>query len=266
VSRGRGDPRRDVHADALAQAAAWLASAERVVVSSGAGMSSESGIPTFRDAMEGLWARFDPQELATEEGFRAAPARVWSWYAGRRARIAGALPNAGHRALVELERLVPRLTVVTQNVDGLHAAAGSRDVVELHGNIQRVRCLDAGHPFTGDLPPFDEREEQEPPACPLCRSPLRPDVVWFGERLPVEAVRRAWDVAARCDVLLLVGTSGTVWPAAELPLVAREGGGRVVEVNPVASELAGTADLLLRGPAGEVLPRLVAAARAGRGA
>jgi NAD-dependent deacetylase len=229
-------------------------------------MSRESGIPTFRDAMEGLWARFDPQELATEAGFRAAPARVWSWYAGRRARIAEARPNAGHRALVELERLVPGLTVVTQNVDGLHAAAGSRDVVELHGNIHRVRCLHAGHPFTGDLPAFDEREEQEPPACRLCSSPLRPDVVWFGESLPAGAVRRAWDVAARCDVLLLVGTSGTVWPAAELPLVAREGGGRVVEVNPEASELAGTADLLLRGPAGEVLPRLVAAARARRSA
>jgi NAD-dependent deacetylase len=247
---------------ALERAAGWLAGASRVVVSSGAGMSRESGIPTFRDAMEGLWARFDPGELATEEGFRAAPARVWSWYAGRRAAIECALPNPGHHALVALEALVPTLTIATQNVDGLHAVAGSRHVLELHGSLRRVRCLDAAHPFRGTLPPFADGEEQEPPACPECGSPLRPDVVWFGETLPEAAVRRAWMEAERCDLLLLVGTSGTVWPAAELPLVARRAGARVVEVNPVPAELPGAVDLVVQGPAGVVLPRLVAAVRA----
>ena len=243
--------------EGLARAAQILATAERVVVSSGAGMSKESGIPTFRDAMEGLWARFDPQELATEAGFRRDPRRVWSWYAWRRERVADARPNPGHDALVRLEEHVPGLVVVTQNVDGLHAEAGSSDVVELHGNIRRVKCLDRGHPYAGVLPPFAEGEEREPPPCPACGSPLRPDVVWFGEMLPADAVERAWSLAERCDAMLLVGTSGTVWPAAELPLVARRRGARIVEVNPTPSELTHAADVFLAGPAGEVLPALV---------
>jgi NAD-dependent deacetylase len=243
--------------EAVEKAARILAGAERVVVSSGAGMSKESGIPTFRDAMEGLWASFDPQELATEAGFRRDPARVWSWYAWRRQRVGDARPNPGHAALVDLQRHVGRLTVVTQNVDGLHAEAGSADVVELHGNIRRVKCLDHGHPYEGPLPPYAEGEEQDPPPCPVCGSPLRPDVVWFGEMLPEGAVERAWRVAGRCDVLLLIGTSGTVWPAAELPLVASRAGARVIEVNPAPSELTHTADIFLAGPAGQVLPALL---------
>lgn len=250
--------------EGLRRAARILAGAERVVVSSGAGMSRESGIPTFRDAMEGLWASFDPQALATEAGFRADPARVWSWYAWRRDRIAEARPNAGHRALAEMEALVPELVVVTQNVDGLHGDAGSSEVVELHGSIRRVRCLDRGHAFDGPLPPYAEGEEQAPPPCPACGSPLRPDVVWFGEMLPVAAVERAWAVAERCHALLLIGTSGTVWPAAELPLVARRHGALLIEVNPTPSELTHAADVFLAGPAGEVLPALVDAVRAAR--
>jgi NAD-dependent deacetylase len=249
----------------MERAARILAGAHRVVVSSGAGMSKESGIPTFRDAMEGLWANFDPQELATEAGFRADPRRVWSWYAGRRARIAQARPNPGHHALVTLAERVPRLTVVTQNIDGLHAEAGSAEVVELHGSIRRVKCLDRGHPFDGALPPYAEDEEQDPPPCPVCVSPLRPDVVWFGEMLPEAAVERAWSLAERCDAMLLIGTSGTVWPAAELPLVARRHGARIIEVNPTPSELTHAADVFLQGPAGEVLPALVGAVVALRG-
>jgi NAD-dependent deacetylase len=140
--------------EGLQRATRMLAGAHRVVVSSGAGMSKESGIPTFRDAMEGLWSNFDPQELATEAGFRADPRRVWSWYAWRRERVGDARPNPGHLALVELQAHVPKLTVVTQNVDGLHTEAGSADVVELHGNIRRVKCLDRGHPYDGPLPPY----------------------------------------------------------------------------------------------------------------
>jgi NAD-dependent deacetylase len=245
--------------EGIVRAAAMLAEARRVVVSTGAGMSKESGIPTFRDAMEGLWAEFDPQQLATEAGFRADPRRVWGWYAWRRRRVMEARPHPGHLAVTELQRILPAVTVVTQNVDGLHAEAGSADVVELHGNIRRVRCLDRAHPFAGDIP---DDEEGDPPPCPLCGSPLRPDVVWFGEMLPERAVARAWDEAERCDALLLVGTSGTVWPAAELPHVARRARAAVIEVNPEPSELTGLADVFLRGAAGTVLPALVAEVRA----
>jgi NAD-dependent deacetylase len=243
--------------EGLQRAARILAGVERLVVSSGAGMSKESGIPTFRDAMEGLWASFDPQSLATEAGFRADPRRVWSWYAWRRERVGDARPNPGHLALAEMEQVVPGLTVVTQNVDGLHTEAGSTDVVELHGNIRRVKCLDRGHAFSGPLPPYAEGEEQDPPPCPVCGSPLRPDVVWFGEMLPADAVERAWALAERCEAMLLIGTSGTVWPAAELPLVARRRGALIVEVNPTPSELTHAADVFLAGPAGEVLPALL---------
>jgi NAD-dependent deacetylase len=246
--------------EALARAAEILADAKRVVVSTGAGMSRESGIPTFRDAMVGLWAQFDPQVLATEAGFRANPRRVWGWYAWRRRRVAEASPHAGHFAVAELATLVPELLVVTQNVDGLHAEAGSPDVVELHGNIRRVKCLDHGHPYPGPLDEDDD-DEQDPPPCPTCGSPLRPDVVWFGEMLPQDAVRRAWAAAERCDALLLVGTSGTVWPAAELPHVAREAGAHVIEVNPDRSELTRLADVFIEGRAGEALPPLVAEIR-----
>jgi NAD-dependent deacetylase len=245
--------------EGLARAAEILARAERVVVSSGAGMSKESGIPTFRDAMEGLWARFDPQELATETGFRRNPRRVWSWYAWRRHRVSEARPHPGYHALVQLESLVPALVVVTQNVDGLHAEAGSRDVVELHGNLRRVKCLDRHHPFTGELLDDGAEGESDPPPCPVCGSPLRPDVVWFGESLPERAVERAWALAGECDVLLLVGTSGTVWPAAELPWVAQRAVARVIEVNPEPSELTAVAGVFLQGRAGEVLPELARA-------
>lgn len=241
----------------LARAARALAGARRVLVSTGAGMSKESGIPTFRDAQEGLWAQFDPRELATEQGFRANPARVWRWYAERRARMLACQPHAGHRALVELEALVPELAVVTQNIDGLHQQAGSADVVELHGSIRRFKCLDCHHPFQGDAPPA--APAGEPPPCPACGSPLRPDVVWFGELLPEAATARAWQLAERCDVLLVVGTSGQVWPAAELPHVARRQGATLLEVNPEPSELTPLAHVFLAGPAGELLPALVRA-------
>lgn len=245
--------------EGLARAAKDVAGAGRVLVSTGAGMSRESGIPTFRDAMEGLWAQYDPQQLATEAGFRADPRRVWSWYAWRRARVRDAVPHPGYHALVEMESLVPELTIVTQNVDGLHAVAGSRDVVELHGSLRRVKCLDRHHPFAGVLPDDDGEMENDPLPCPVCGSPLRPDVVWFGEMLPEDEVARAWRWAEECHVLLVVGTSGTVYPAADLPYVARRAGARVIEINPEPSELTPMVDVYLQGRAGEVLPELVRA-------
>lgn len=243
----------------LARAAGLLAGARRVVVSTGAGMSKESGIPTFRDSLDGLWSQFGAESLASEAGFRANPRRVWAWYAGRRRRAIGARPHPGYHSVTELQRILPVVTIVTQNVDGLHAEAGAADVVELHGNLRRVRCLDGGHPFTGEIP---GEEDRDPPSCPVCGSPLRPDVVWFGEQLPEQALARALDEARRCDALLLVGTSSTVWPAAQLPQVARSGGASIIEVNPEPSGLAARPDVFLQGPAGVVLPALLDEVRA----
>lgn len=242
--------------DALARAREAIASARSIVVLTGAGISAESGIPTFRDAMTGLWSRFRPEDLATPEAFRSDPRTVWEWYAARRERVAEARPNPGHEALARLERRAgaggAAYLLVTQNVDGLHAVAGSERLVELHGNIRRVKCFDRGH-RVATWP----RDGPVPPACPRCGSALRPDVVWFGEALPQEAIAAALAAARGCDLFLSVGTSGLVEPAASLPLAALERGARVIEVNPVATPLTRRAWIALAGPAGEVLPRLV---------
>jgi NAD-dependent deacetylase len=232
-----------------------LAIARSIVVLTGAGISAESGIPTFRDAMTGLWARFRPEDLATPEAFLRDPVTVWEWYAWRRER-ASVMPNEGHRAIARLERDAlargARFLLVTQNVDGLHGAAGSREVLELHGNIRRVKCFDRGHPAS-EWP----REGPVPPLCAVCGSPLRPDVVWFGEALPPGALETALLAASQCDVFLSVGTSGLVEPAASLAYAALESGARVVEVNPDPTPLAARAWAALADKAGEVLPRLV---------
>jgi NAD-dependent deacetylase len=228
--------------------------ARRVVVLTGAGISAESGIPTFRDAMTGLWAHFRPEELATPEAFARDPKLVWDWYAWRRARVEEAEPNAGHRALVALERHVPEFLLVTQNVDGLHARAGSRQIVELHGNIMRSKCFDCDQ--AADAVPAGT---ESPPRCTHCGGRLRPDVVWFGEMLPAQALGEAMRAATESDVFLSVGTSTVVEPAASLPFYALRGGASVVEVNPDPTPLTPHASFLLRGPAATVLPTLVAA-------
>ncbi len=232
-----------------------LAQAQHVAVLTGAGISAESGIPTFRDAQMGLWARYDPQELATPWALRQNPGLVWSWYEWRRSLVRQAKPNPGHRALVELESLVPRFTLITQNVDGLHQAAGSRNVIELHGNIMRTRCADCGRPVTSWDPP----PEGQAPACPHCRGVLRPDVVFFGEPLPADALERALEAAMQCDVMLVVGTSAVVEPAASLPRYALQAGATVVEVNPQETPLSPLVHYRLAEPAGRVLPALVRA-------
>ena len=249
------------HDGAAIQAAARaLRAAPRVLVATGAGMSQDSGIPTFRDAAVGLWARYDPEELATEAAFRRHPARVYGWYAWRRRLVRAAAPHAGYHALVALEGLVPDLAIVTQNVDGLHTRAGSRRVLELHGSLERFSCLDARHPFPADRAPEPAADtECEPPRCERCGSPVRPDVVWFGEMLPEPVTAEAWALAASCRAMLVVGTSGLVQPAAQLPLIAREAGATVIEVNPDPTELSDAAHIVCRGRAGAVLPALVAA-------
>lgn len=244
-----------------------LRNARRVVVLTGAGVSAESGLATFRDPRTGYWSAFNPEEMASRQGFLAHPGRVWSWYALRRRQVAQVSPNAAHTAIAALQNYYPELTVVTQNVDGLHQRAGSRDVIELHGNISGVLCFEEHRPvdYTDgeDVDRLTEealaREEWlEVPRCPRCGSPLRPDVVWFGELLPVGALGRAEDLIRACEVLLIAGTSGMVYPAAGLAHLARNAGALVVEVNPEASDISSQADIKLRGKAGEVLPHLAA--------
>jgi NAD-dependent deacetylase len=223
----------------------------------GAGMSAESGIPTFRDAMSGLWSRFDPAALASVEGFRADPARVWQWYAERRDGVRQAEPNAGHRALGDFARRHPGvLTVITQNVDDLHQRAGNLDTIRLHGDILADRWLQRCPQGRGCAP--DVAHPGTPPRCTDCGNLVRPGVVWFGEMLPAAALAAAEAAALRCRLLLVVGTSGAVWPAAGLAGQARRAGAQVVIVNPHASEIDDEAHEQLRGTAATLLPLLLA--------
>ncbi len=228
-----------------------LRNARRVVALTGSGVSAESGVPTFRDAQTGLWARFSPQELATPEAFYRDPRLVWEWYEWRRELVDSAEPNAAHRALAELGRRVDSFTLITQNVDGLHQKAGSEGVVELHGNITRTVCSAERRV----VEPSGDGEK--PPRCPYCGAYLRPDVVWFGESLPVEAFGAAFEAARSCDVFLSVGTSSMVQPAASLPVEALSSGATVVEVNPDDTPLTDHATYALQGPAGQVLPAVI---------
>jgi NAD-dependent deacetylase len=231
---------------------AALRAARHVAVLTGAGVSAESGIPTFREAQTGLWAQYSPEELATPAAFQRNPQLVWEWYAWRRALVAGAAPNPAHLALAALEQCVPRLTLITQNVDGLHRRAGSADPIELHGTLARVRCSVEGTPYVtwhaaGPLPP----------PCPACGAHLRPDVVWFGEQLPAAALARAWAAAQDCDLFLSVGTSGLVEPAASLPQVAMSAGATVAVINLDLATRATPPLFSLHGRAGDLLPALL---------
>ena len=234
--------------------ASLLRGARNVAVLTGSGVSAESGVPTFRDAQTGLWARYEPQELATPEAFERDPRLVWDWYEWRRGLVRRAAPNPGHLALAEIEHRVPSFSLATQNVDGLHQRAGSRNVLELHGNIMRSKCSVEGLEAE---PRADD--EDVPPSCPGCGALLRPDVVWFGEALPEDAFAAASAAAGGCDVFLSVGTSSLVYPAASLPSEAARSGAVLVEVNPDDTPLTRQADYVLRGRAGEVLPALVRA-------
>ncbi|MCL7456074.1 Sir2 family NAD-dependent protein deacetylase [Micromonospora echinofusca] len=278
----------------MREAAALLAQARRVVVFTGAGISAESGVPTFRDALTGLWRSFDARRLATPDAFRDDPALVWGWYEWRRATAGRARPNAGHVAVAAIEARVPHAVVVTQNVDDLHERAGSVAPIHLHGSLSAPRCSACARPaplpaepplpdatsLSAEAPPLsggatlraepplpsgtpDEHGDGRrvaPPRCAHCAGPVRPGVVWFGEALPSAALEAAVEAASACDLLLTVGTSGLVYPAAEIPRVAARFGALVVQVNPEETPLDAVADVNLRGPAAQVLPALVRAA------
>lgn len=239
--------------DAVAQV---LARARAVVVLTGAGISAESGLRTFRDTMEGLWKSFDPQKLATPEAFEADPETVTRWYDHRRVGCLAAEPNPGHLALAELEqRLIARggrFTLLTQNVDRLHQRAGSRSVVELHGSIIEWRCTKTGTKCT----PGPEAMTSFPPRSD-CGALLRPDVVWFGEMLPEAAVRAAQEAVSGCEVFLSIGTSAQVYPAAGFIHAASRNGAKTVEVNRDPTPISGLVDWSLPGQAGGILPEVL---------
>lgn len=233
-------------------AARLLAAATRVVVTTGAGMSKESGIPTFRDAPSALWADYDPMELATPEGFMRNPPLVWEWYAQRRQMIAQCKPHDGHRAIATMETLgYSEFLLVTQNIDNLHREAGSSELIEIHGNIFRFKCFENHHPIT-NLPEGDE----VPPRC-QCGSVIRPDVVWFGEMLDDNDMRRVYEAVAMCDVMLVVGTSGIVYPAAGLPATARSAGASVIEINPERTAVSDATNVFIQSAAGDALSSLL---------
>ena len=227
-----------------------ITEARHVCVLTGAGISAESGVPTFREAQTGLWSRYDPHQLATPEAFRRDPALVWRWYRWRRELISSVDPNAGHLALAELADLVPRMTLVTQNVDGLHQRAGSTDVIEFHGNIFVDRCFSEGIRVSA-------KSDGDVPACPQCGSPVRPGVVWFGEQIPEGCVDASFAAAADCDVFLSIGTSSQVYPAAGLAQVAAEADALVAEINPTPTEMGRELDIAIAAEAGTVLPELI---------
>jgi NAD-dependent deacetylase len=232
-----------------------LRAAQHITVLTGAGISAESGLPTFRDAQTGLWSRFQLADLATAAGFQRNPATVWNWYAQRRQSALQAQPNAAHLALVEIERRVPAFDLITQNIDGLHQRAGSQRVIEVHGSLARVKCFENQHTFAS----WPEAGTDVPPACPTCQSKLRPAVVWFGEQLPEEAWGRALQASCICDFFLSIGTSGIVEPAASLSRRAERQDATIV-VNNLEVEISATSQrYYLNGPAATIIPLIVQA-------
>ncbi|WP_051198639.1 NAD-dependent deacylase [Gordonia shandongensis] len=241
--------------DTIARASALIADARDICVFSGAGMSAESGIPTFRDALTGLWAEHSPEDLATPEGWARDPDLVWGWYRDRADRLRTVTPNAGHRALADLHRnraaVGGGVHIVTQNVDDLHERAGSTIVSHLHGDLTTPRCSGCGRRGS----PTDMLTEPRP-SCPLCGASLRPDVVWFGEMLPGDQWADAERAVDACDLMIVVGTSGVVHPAAMLPERAAHAGTPIVEVNPDPSAVTAIADVHVPGTAAAALPRI----------
>lgn len=246
----------------IVEAAQAIRTSQRLVVLSGAGVSKESGIPTFRDAMDGLWAKYNPQQLATPGGFQRNPKLVWDWYSYRREMLSGVQPNPAHFAIAEMEQCLSHIVIITQNIDGLHQKAGSTDVIPVHGDIRLNKCFAncQGDPTYIDVEALTGWDpESGPPRCPHCGAYVRPAVVWFEEMLPHAAIERAFALTQAADVMLVVGTSGAVQPVASLPFMAQAQGAVIIEVNPEMTPITSIARWHLAGPAGEILPQVVAA-------
>lgn len=244
-----------MHAGAVnfpAELVSLLRGTSKLVALTGAGVSQESGLRTFRDAQTGLWAQYRPEELASPEAFRRDPKLIWDWYAWRREAVKGVRPNPGHYALAEMEKRIPAFTLITQNVDGLHRMAGNQKMLELHGNIQRVRCADC---YT--IAETWDDDIESVPRCRECGGLLRPDVVWFGEALPRDQLEAAVEAARSCEVFLSIGTSGLVQPAASLAFAAHNRGATVIEINAEPTPLTSKANYVFQGRSGEILPRVV---------
>lgn len=237
-----------------------LQNVKHLVVLTGAGVSAESGIATFRDALTGLWENYDAETLASEDGFLADPSLVWGWYEWRRNKVLQVSPNPAHRTIAQLADQVPKFTLVTQNVDDLHERAGSQNVLHLHGSLHHPRCFDCNVPY--ELPMETVHNVQlkesliEPPRCQICGGLIRPGVVWFGESLPVDVWEDSVEACEQCDLILIVGTSAAVYPAASLPYIAHRNGATVVQVNPMITSFNGIAAYNLHGKAGNILPKL----------
>lgn len=245
----RGVHHRSMFSDKLLSR---LRSAESVAVLTGAGVSAESGVPTFRGD-EGIWKKFKPEELANFDAFIRNPELVWEWYKHRKHMIASIQPNPGHYALAELEKRYRRFSVITQNIDNLHRRAGNKTVYELHGNIERNYCIVCGKKFSNE----EVTHMNGTPRCDRCTGLIRPDVVWFGELLPVDVWEAAEKAAKQADVFFSIGTSAVVYPAASLPLAAKDAGAYLVEINPEPTPLTDRVDEFLAGKSGEIVPLLV---------
>jgi NAD-dependent deacetylase len=235
----------------IEKAAAILKNAQRIAVLTGAGISAESGVPTFR-GKDGLWKQFRAEELATPEAFERDPKLVWEWYDWRRGKIAQVIPNRGHLTLAKWEKIFPEFALITQNVDGLHVKAGSKNILELHGNIWKVRCSKEDTVAEN----YDSPLKDIPPRCSNCGALLRPHIVWFGESLDPALLERACGLSSSCQVMLVIGTSALVQPAASLPLYAADVGAKIIEINPDPTPLTSYADISLEGKAGEILPEI----------
>jgi NAD-dependent deacetylase len=238
--------------DQITEVADLLSRSRQCAVLTGAGISAESGVPTFR-GKEGLWGKFRPEELATMDAFMSNPKIVWEWYNWRRELMGQVQPNPGHYALVDLEEILPHLWVITQNVDGLHRLAGSQQVLELHGNIYRNKCVKCNQLCDEDI----IIDPDDIPVCGRCGGKIRPDVVWFGEMLDPLIINRAFAEAEKADVFLSVGTSAIVHPAASLPVTAHVEGAKLIEINPEPTPLTQVADITIRARSGEFLPKVV---------
>ena len=238
-----------------------LKNSQHLVILTGAGVSAESGIATFRDALTGLWKNHDAETLASKQGFRADPALVWGWYEWRRNQVLQAKPNPAHDAIAQLANQIPKVTLITQNVDDLHERAGSQNVLHLHGSLHQPRCLVCDKPYNLPEPVLSKdtahvESRIDPPRCLDCDGPIRPGVVWFGEQLPVNAWKLAQEACRQCDFMLVIGTSGVVWPVADLPNLVNKKRACVVQINPTITSLNAVATYNLVGKAGEILPKL----------